>query len=161
MPAGVVFSGAWPGSLQHTACWVLKLLAPSCRQRPGFVFTADLPSYRAVHEPRDHVPQSVQTCGLRPQQRLRSRRCLHCDRTSCRFTGPQTAHPRPLQVVFLLASLMAGCSFLVMHEVHTPTGFKVPLSPVTPAVGMISTLFLIGSLGFLAYIRFGVWLAIR
>ncbi|CAG9462064.1 unnamed protein product [Pedinophyceae sp. YPF-701] len=72
----------------------------------------------------------------------------------------QTRQHWSSQLVFALAALMAGGSFLLLKEVHSPTGFKVPLSPITPTLGMLCTSFLIGSLGFVAYIRFGVWLLI-
>ena len=62
------------------------------------------------------------------------------------------------QLIFALAGLMVGGSFLLREEVHTPTGFKVPLSPLTPTCGMLSTIFLMGSLGPAAYVRFAVWL---
>jgi C-terminus of AA_permease len=38
--------------------------------------------------------------------------------------------------------------------------FKVPLSPLSPALAVLANIFLVSSLGIAAYIRFAVWLVV-
>ncbi|KAI7841378.1 hypothetical protein COHA_004996 [Chlorella ohadii] len=66
----------------------------------------------------------------------------------------------PAVLVFLLLFfLAAGCLYLLPVR-HVPEKFRVPLFPATPCLGILFTVHLIGSLGWLAYVRFGVWMAL-
>ena len=66
---------------------------------------------------------------------------------------PSPPSPFPPTVLWLCAT----ASFLMLPVRHTPTKFKVPLSPLLPSAGMLSCLHLIGSLGWPAYVRWLVW----
>ena len=50
-------------------------------------------------------------------------------------------------------------SLYLLPIMHIPQRFQVPLFPITPSLGILFTVHLIGSLGWPAYVRFGVWMA--
>ncbi|PRW59844.1 transcription elongation factor SPT5-like protein 1 [Chlorella sorokiniana] len=66
----------------------------------------------------------------------------------------------PAVLVFLLLFGLAAASLYLLPVQHVPEKFRVPLFPATPSLGILFTVHLIGSLGWLAYVRFGVWMAI-
>mmetsp|Transcript_15504 Transcript_15504/g.46826 ORF Transcript_15504/g.46826 Transcript_15504/m.46826 type:complete len:678 (+) Transcript_15504:234-2267(+) len=65
--------------------------------------------------------------------------------------------PIPVYVVLAVMWLGAATTLYTLPVVWRPAKFAVPLSPLTPALGMFITLHLIGSLGWQAYARFGGW----
>eukprot|EP00887_Chlorella_sp_A99_P006516 scaffold3.g6516.t1 len=68
--------------------------------------------------------------------------------------------PWVLVLVFLALWMAASASLLLLPLAHVPPRFTVPLFPLTPCAGVLCTVHLIGSLGWPAYVRFGVWVAI-
>lgn len=64
--------------------------------------------------------------------------------------------PACLACLALFGLVTAGLYLLPVA--HTPDRFRVPLFPATPALGILFTVHLIGSLGWPAYVRFGVWM---
>lgn len=56
-------------------------------------------------------------------------------------------------LLFLLLFLAVMGSLFLLPVRHTPERFQVPLFPVTPALGILFTIHLIGSLGWPAYVR--------
>lgn len=70
-------------------------------------------------------------------------------------------HAPWLIVTLSLCLWMAvACSFYFLPIVYVPLKFSVPFFPITPSLGILFTLYLIGSLGWLAYVRFVVWMAV-
>lgn len=67
--------------------------------------------------------------------------------------------PVAVYVVFAALWVVAAAALLMLPVVWRPEGFAVPLSPITPALGMFVTLHLIGSLGWKSYVRFCIWAA--
>ncbi|KAK9811336.1 hypothetical protein WJX72_002052 [[Myrmecia] bisecta] len=68
--------------------------------------------------------------------------------------------PVPVLVVFAVLWLLAAASLAFLPVAFVPTKFAVPLTPFTPALGILATIHLIGSLGWPAYVRFVVWLVV-
>lgn len=68
--------------------------------------------------------------------------------------------PVAVTVILLVAWAAAACTLFMLPVVWRPDKFAVPFSPITPAFGMFATVFLIGSLGWQAFARFGGWLAV-
>lgn len=68
----------------------------------------------------------------------------------------------PWWVSLLVALLLfaSAATFLMLPVATNPPQFQVPLVPFTPAAAMAGTLWLIGSLGGLAFLRFAIWCAI-
>ena len=65
--------------------------------------------------------------------------------------------PWLLLALFLaLWGLLVG-ALCLLPMAYVPARFRVPLFPLTPALGMLFCVHLIGSLGVLAYVRFAVW----
>jgi prepilin signal peptidase PulO-like enzyme (type II secretory pathway) len=62
--------------------------------------------------------------------------------------------------LFLAVWLLATASFYLLPILYVPLRFQVPLFPLTPSLGVLLTVHLIGSLGWLAYVRFAVWMAV-
>jgi basic amino acid/polyamine antiporter, APA family len=63
--------------------------------------------------------------------------------------------------LFLLGWLLSTLSMLFSLSVlYTPTKFEVPFFPFTPALGILFNVHLIGSLGWISYVRFAVWMVI-
>jgi hypothetical protein len=60
--------------------------------------------------------------------------------------------------VFLALFACTALSLKLLPIRHTPQRFQVPFFPFTPALGILFTMHLIGSLGWPAYVRFGVWM---
>ena len=52
--------------------------------------------------------------------------------------------PIPVYVILAVLWLVAACSLYTLPVVWRPSKFAVPLSPLTPALGMFITLHLIG-----------------
>lgn len=67
------------------------------------------------------------------------------------------AAPGLVVLLFLLLWLAATLSLLLLPIAHVPPRFRVPLFPLTPSLGVISTVHLMCSLGWPAYVRFAVW----
>ncbi|GLC37891.1 hypothetical protein PLESTM_000660300 [Pleodorina starrii] len=65
--------------------------------------------------------------------------------------------PVAVPIVFLVLWLAVTASFLMLPVRYTPQVFRCPCSPFLPSLGMLSTLHLIGSLGWPAYVRWIVW----
>ncbi|MEW5312473.1 MAG: hypothetical protein WDW38_004106 [Sanguina aurantia] len=68
--------------------------------------------------------------------------------------------PIAVPIVFAVLWLLITSSFLLLPVKYLPQNFRVPLSPFLPALGVFSTLHLIGSLGWPAYVRWIVWFAL-
>lgn len=62
-----------------------------------------------------------------------------------------------LTFLLLFIAVAACLAFLPIR--HTPERFRVPLFPLTPCLGILANVHLISSLGWPAYVRFGVWMA--
>jgi len=77
--------------------------------------------------------------------------------------GEVSRFEEPFWIIIPLLVFLAGVayslSFLPLAE-DGPRNFKVPFVPYVPVLGIFSAIYLIGSLGILAYIRFVVWSAI-
>ncbi|EFN50706.1 hypothetical protein CHLNCDRAFT_7483, partial [Chlorella variabilis] len=56
----------------------------------------------------------------------------------------------------LFLAIMASLKLLPVQ--HVPQRFQVPLFPFTPALGILFTIYLVCSLGWPAYVRFGAWM---
>jgi APA family basic amino acid/polyamine antiporter len=65
----------------------------------------------------------------------------------------------PLVALSLLGWLLATLSCYRLPIAYHPKSFQMPLFPLSPALGVLITVHLIGSLGWPAYVRFGVWMA--
>ena len=67
----------------------------------------------------------------------------------------------PWWAAVAFAALWLACtlSLRLLSVVYTPSKFQVPLFPWTPSLGVLLTLYLICSLGWQAYARFGLWCA--
>ncbi|KAG2487845.1 hypothetical protein HYH03_013562 [Edaphochlamys debaryana] len=65
--------------------------------------------------------------------------------------------PIAIPILFLVAWLGVTLSFYMLPVRYVPQVFRCPLSPILPSAGMLSTLHLIGSLGWPAYVRWIVW----
>lgn len=59
--------------------------------------------------------------------------------------------------VFLVMWAAATASFHQLPPRYTPTVFSCPLVPWLPSLGALACLHLIGSLGWPAYVRWGIW----
>jgi hypothetical protein len=58
--------------------------------------------------------------------------------------------PMALTVVLLVCWAVAAATLLMLPVVWRPDKFAVPFSPITPAMGMFATVFLIGEVGALS-----------
>lgn len=68
--------------------------------------------------------------------------------------------PWPLPALCLLLWLLATASCYRLPLVYQPSSFRVPLFPLSPALGVLINIHLIGSLGLPAYVRFAVWMVL-
>ena len=68
--------------------------------------------------------------------------------------------PWPALLSFGLLFLGTVASLYLLKSQHTPERFQVPLFPLTPCLGILFTIHLICSLGWPAYVRFGVWMVL-
>jgi hypothetical protein len=68
--------------------------------------------------------------------------------------------PWGAMAVFLALFAAVTLSLKLLPVRHVPQRFRVPLFPFTPALGILFNVHLIGSLGWPAYVRFGVWMAL-
>lgn len=74
--------------------------------------------------------------------------------------GEISRFDEPFWILAPLLLVLVGISYslsrLPLAE-HGPQKFKVPFVPYIPVMGIFSAIYLIGSLGILAYVRFVVW----
>ena len=68
--------------------------------------------------------------------------------------------PWPVVALCLLGWLAATLSCYRLPIAYQPSGFRMPCFPLSPALGVLFTIHLIGSLGWPAYVRFGVWMVL-
>ncbi len=68
------------------------------------------------------------------------------------------AAPWPLGALCLLVWLLATLSCYRLPIAYQPSSFRMPLFPLSPALGVLFTVHLMGSLGWPAYLRFVVWM---
>lgn len=64
----------------------------------------------------------------------------------------------PTCLTFILLFGLVVCGLYLLPVAHIPERFRVPFFPATPALGILLTVHLFGSLGWPAYIRFGLWM---
>ena len=62
--------------------------------------------------------------------------------------------------LFAFVLVAIGVIVLRVREPGRPRPFRVPWSPVTPVLAVVSCLYLMSKLPLTTWIRFGVWLAI-
>ncbi|HEV8269517.1 MAG TPA: amino acid permease, partial [Thermoanaerobaculia bacterium] len=62
--------------------------------------------------------------------------------------------------LFAFVLVCIGILILRVREPNRPRKFRVPLSPLTPVLGIGMCLFLMARLPLLTWIRFGIWLAL-
>ena len=65
--------------------------------------------------------------------------------------------PWPVLAIFLALWCLLVGGLRLLPMAYVPARFRAPLFPLTPALGMLFCVHLIGSLGVLAYVRFAVW----
>ena len=66
--------------------------------------------------------------------------------------------PWPACLALLLACAGAALALWLLPVVHMPEKFKAPFFPWTPCLGILLTVCLMCSLGWPAYLRFGIWM---
>jgi APA family basic amino acid/polyamine antiporter len=66
--------------------------------------------------------------------------------------------PWPVLAALLVVWAAAAAALALMPVLRAPAGFATPLFPAAPAAGALCTLFLVGSLRWLAFARFALWL---
>src|SRR5450759_3627357 len=62
--------------------------------------------------------------------------------------------------LFAFVLVCIGILILRVREPDRPRKFRVPFSPVTPVLGIVMCLVLMGGLPAVTWIRFGIWLAV-
>ena len=63
-------------------------------------------------------------------------------------------------LIFLVLWVISVIGLYTLPVVRPPPKFSMPLFPFLPALGMLSTLHLLCSLGWPAYVRFALWMVI-